>query len=149
MLLVLWSCGSERSCDTAGCDEDHWRGTARLDDFGWGCEASTWWYAVYTLGLTGSATVDIRESGSDPLSEQHSLEERAADPYGYWDEWYVELAIVPRDDNYAPGSETRFGCGDENGLTFKVAVTDTEGDPLPCKAYGADPSVFSECEAAK
>jgi hypothetical protein len=146
MALVLWSCAGDGSCDSAACSgTPRWTGTARLDDFGWGCEGSSWWYDVYTVGLTGSATIDVRLD--DATAEKHPLAERASDPYGHWDEWYVELAVVPK--TYSPGRKTGFACADEKDLTFKVSVTDTDGSPLPCNAYGADPSLFSECEAAK
>jgi hypothetical protein len=140
--LLLWSCSGDR-CDSAGCDEP-FTGIARIDDFGWGCEASTWWYDVYTIGLVGSATVDVQD---EQIAERHSLVEKASDPYGYWDEWYIELAMV--EDEYESGVSTGFVCSDEKRLTFKVAVTDTDGGALPCVAYGADPSLFPECEAAK
>jgi hypothetical protein len=145
MALVLWSCVGERACDTAECDDSSpFTGASRLDDFGWGCESSTWWYDVYTIGLTGSATVDAHDG---TVTERHPLAERASDPYGYWDQWYSEIAVV--DGEYEPGVSTRFGCEDENNLTFKVTVTDTDGGTLPCRAYGAEPAVFPECEAAK
>ena len=144
--LLLWSCSGDR-CDSAGCDDTApFTGTPRLDDFGWGCEGLAWWYDVYTIGLTGSATVDVHDG---KRSEQHPLVEKASDPYGYWDEWYAEIAVVPPEQEYEPGVSTWFGCDDEKTLTFKVAVTDTDGGALPCEAYGADPALFPECEAAK
>jgi hypothetical protein len=147
IVVVLWACAGQAPCDSADCTgPEHWNGTARLDDFGWGCVLPAgWWFDVYTVGLTGSATVDIQEAAKAPLFESHPLDERASDPYGYWNEWHVELAIVPRSEPYAPGESSRFACADEPNLTFKVTVTGTDGLDLGCRAYGADPAAFEEC----
>lgn len=151
---LLLACTVQSICDTAdpgSCDlEDEtvtFSGTAALSSFSWDCSDDGWWYDAYTKGIVETVELSMAEakSAKAPLDETHTVPWSALDPYGHWGDYYLELSIVSRTTDYAPGTTTRFACDDEPGLTWMVQLMGESGTDLGCSAFGAEPERFPQC----
>ncbi|MCB9745789.1 MAG: hypothetical protein H6740_24655 [Alphaproteobacteria bacterium] len=164
--------------DTDRWDTDRWdtdvpyyTGPTEVQSATYNCDSAAWWYDVYTVGWTGGAELFISQTGVD-ISERWSeyghdfwpteSSEHAPDgdtrgyydPDGYWDNPYLELAIVQSPGDVVLGDSTLYPCNTprERTMTWAIEVRDTSGADVGCVTWGQDPSNqddynFRACQA--
>jgi hypothetical protein len=62
------------------------------------------------------------------------------DPAGAWERHYVELDTQDWEGHIELGETTFFSCAEKNDLTYTLFVSDDDGAPVGCFAWGADPA---------
>jgi len=175
VIAILAACTGGGECDTGACDTTTISAfitdEARVERVDWGCCAADdadcdlgggFWYDVVVRGRVRGATLDIFDATAEAgrvWREQHALPVYVADPDGFWEDRYVELA-TPRgaceplwscEDHYRPGVSTLFPCTaryTEERMTWVLRTyTTASGPALECWAWGARSGTIDGCEA--
>ena len=56
-------------------------------------DSYSWSYKVELIGWAELVTLFITQDTASPWEEEHELRQGDYDPYGSWDEWYIDLEI--------------------------------------------------------
>ena len=171
-MLGMSSCTDPSICDTGGvCDvaaeSSNYTGETTFSGVQSGCcratddtrcpENSTYWYDIATTGHPDKAVVTAILRGPQMWSERHTLPVHLSDEEGFWQNRYLELDIADtsqcetrseRGDSYIPGVTTLFPCTNvtTSAMTWSIAIYD-KAQQIGCAAWGAELSLFPECEA--
>jgi hypothetical protein len=117
-------------------------GPVEITSAGADCTADLLTVSVQTAGWTSEGRVFVQETGApvDPQwVEEHPLYSVQFAADGSWDQLEVRLATEVLPNEVAPGGNTAFSCAFSDQLTYLVAVTDLNGYPADCVAFGHDP----------
>lgn len=173
LLLGLSGCTFRDACDTATEDclsataGEKYDGEVAIEQVGWGCcaagevgrcaAAGEYWYDVVTRGRMGKATLSVRDAGPSAWTEQHNLPRIGFDPYGWWEDRYLELTIADTGaceqlsecaSDWEAGRNTLFPCAAEwtdGRMTFWLRVYDPGGRLVRCVGWGRDPEAQLGC----
>ncbi len=113
---------------------------------------SEWRYEVGIEGQADEVALSIYQyEGGYAWEEEHDLDRTDAGPYGYWEEWGVDLAVVDDWKDQVNGVSTLFqGTGSmEATMTWMVQVWDDHGDYAECAVWGKRPEYYAsqDCRA--
>jgi len=143
VIAVLVACGGEEPLepyDPPGHD-----GETALESIDATCDGAGW---VFRVRTTGWASMLRLEVVTDDVWEEHPFgtEPETYDPGGAWDEYVLELTIVPEESEAESGESTFVIC-EEPSATWFLEVDDREGGAVACAAWGDRPEeVAPQCE---
>ncbi len=110
------------------------------------CDPTVRAFDVYTVGWSSGGVVQIADTGgTSGRVEEHPITTYDYDEQGWWENLYVELAIVDP-SQVTEGTSSGFPCEIEPSVTFLLLILDLDGDLADCAVWGDDPeSVEGAC----
>jgi hypothetical protein len=103
--------------------------------------------SVRSTNWTGGGELWMARGRGDV--ERHPFGSDKASREGAWDCLSLSLSTAVDPASASPGSSSRYGCEDMERLSFLLSLRAPDGSAnADCRAWGADPDLFSAIEGA-